>query len=190
MASRNQPGDSAVTSLTALLETLLISADLSSISSVPRALHAGIDIVNPDDRGCSCCARLDCFDAHSSLVPGWIWLHMASFWRVDDVVSGFLPANVFNGSGLLWDCHDPLLRKARQITGGCDPSDPLLAGLSERVVDSSSIFVTVETTGAASALDRKLFGSLICIARPLFGGVKCYLIAGCSTQYAVCAAQK
>lgn len=45
-------------------------------------------------------------------------------------------------------------------------------------MDSSSIFVTVETAGATSALDHKLLGPLICIAQPLFGGVTYYLITG------------
>lgn len=79
-------------------------------------------------------------------------------------------------------------------TDGCEP---VTAGLPERVVDSSSIFVTVETAGATSALDHKLLGPLICIARPLFGGVAYYLITGCldshhalfmlfHTQYVLC----
>lgn len=50
-------------------------------------------------------------------------------------------------------------RKARQITGGFDPSDPLLAGLSEPV-DSFSIFVTVETTNAATCFGSQIASAL------------------------------
>lgn len=61
---------------------------------------------------------------------------------------------------LRYSATTPLLREARLITGGCDPSDPLLAGLSEK---SGGFILHFRDSGddgrgLESSLDRRLSG--------------------------------